>query len=535
MRDGDEFALRQFEHIVTAVDVDQPIRFEFSDDVAGLVETVVVEDLGGDLRPLVVPGNHGGALQQQLAARMRFVGPEVAQLGDVREPVVEHRRSPHLVVDQDSPACLGGAVSVVQIQAEHRLHEGFHLRCHRRAPTEGRHKASAEKVLTQFGFHLPFQRCAVDARPAAPVHFALIAMEHHVAHARNEKQLGRPGQRDVVEERGHVARGREVRRPAARKHTGERHAAGDMAHRHVVEVDRGQIRPVQPHGGDQPFGVHRALRRARTARGVDQQRQRILPRLGGVQRRGRQATAAFEHIVERFDDHRAARDRESFARRLERRTPAVVARVVVEDHQPLRRGNRQDAFDGRVEQFWCRGDHARLGLPDDRGQLCDRRTGLQWNGDQSQVHTGQVDRGVVTARESEHRHEIAGVQRILRGAVPRGGNRADALPQFAVGEGVEVRQQSARRTAGGFVRHYPHRPLPEGGPIGIADHNLLDDLREPHLGLADRLDHLRTRSGIADVFVLRVQLGDVAHEPCSPRLYLHSRPPCPGRRLRIER
>ena len=55
--DGDELALRQLEHVVAAVDVDQLVGSDLGHDVAGVVPAVGVEELGGDLGPLVVAGD----------------------------------------------------------------------------------------------------------------------------------------------------------------------------------------------------------------------------------------------------------------------------------------------------------------------------------------------------------------------------------------------------------------------------------------------------------------------------------------------
>ena len=52
--DGDELALRQLEHVVASVDIDQPVRSDLGDHVAGAVVAVGVEHLGGDLGALVV-------------------------------------------------------------------------------------------------------------------------------------------------------------------------------------------------------------------------------------------------------------------------------------------------------------------------------------------------------------------------------------------------------------------------------------------------------------------------------------------------
>ena len=55
--DGDELALRELEHVVAAVDVLEMVGSELGHHVAGVVPAVGVEELGGDLGPLVVAGD----------------------------------------------------------------------------------------------------------------------------------------------------------------------------------------------------------------------------------------------------------------------------------------------------------------------------------------------------------------------------------------------------------------------------------------------------------------------------------------------
>jgi hypothetical protein len=58
LRDGDELTLRELEHVVAAIDIHQPVGSDLGDDVSGPVVAVGVEHAGGDLRPLVVAGEH---------------------------------------------------------------------------------------------------------------------------------------------------------------------------------------------------------------------------------------------------------------------------------------------------------------------------------------------------------------------------------------------------------------------------------------------------------------------------------------------
>ena len=58
--DGDELALRKLEDVVAAVDVSQLVGSDLGHHVTGVVPAVGVEELGGDLGPLVVAGDEIG-------------------------------------------------------------------------------------------------------------------------------------------------------------------------------------------------------------------------------------------------------------------------------------------------------------------------------------------------------------------------------------------------------------------------------------------------------------------------------------------
>ena len=62
--DGDELALRELEHVVAAVHVDQVIGRDLGHHVAGVVPAFGIEELGGDLGSLVVARDHIRCLDQ---------------------------------------------------------------------------------------------------------------------------------------------------------------------------------------------------------------------------------------------------------------------------------------------------------------------------------------------------------------------------------------------------------------------------------------------------------------------------------------
>ena len=90
---------------------------EFGHDVTGAVIAVFVEHLGGDLRALVVPGEHLLGLHQQLTARVGLVGAEVAQIRHVDEFVVDHRRALDVTIDEHRTG-FSRAVAFQQVHVE---------------------------------------------------------------------------------------------------------------------------------------------------------------------------------------------------------------------------------------------------------------------------------------------------------------------------------------------------------------------------------------------------------------------------------
>ena len=161
-RDGDELALRELQHVVAAVEIHELIRSELGHDVAGAVVAVGVEHVGGDFRPLVVTGEHGLGLDQQLTPGVGLVGEEVAEVGNVDQLVVDHRRALHLAVDEDRTG-LGGAISVSQMDVEQGLDECPHLCGDRRGARHRRDEPPAEEVLAQVGQHVGLDGPAIGA------------------------------------------------------------------------------------------------------------------------------------------------------------------------------------------------------------------------------------------------------------------------------------------------------------------------------------------------------------------------------------
>ena len=324
----DELTLRQLEHVVAAVDVLHVVGAEFGDDVAGAVEAVLVEHRGGDFGPLVVTREQLFGFDEQFAARVRPVGAEVAEFGDIVELVVDHRRPTDHAVDEHR-ARFGRAVALQQMHVQQLLDPRLELGRDRRGAGEGADEAAAEHVLPCVGQHLGLDGGAVPAAGQPAVDAVRVLPEQHVPDARDEVHLRRPGQGQILQEGRQVALGGEVDGAAARQGAVEDTAAHDVAHRQEAERDGGQdallvvpvrIGPGPPHVGDLALRIDGALRRTRAARRVDQQCERVIAVGDDC---GRPAPAAAECVGQCLDDDGATRLREPGLGRLER-LPLVV-------------------------------------------------------------------------------------------------------------------------------------------------------------------------------------------------------------------
>ncbi len=289
----------------------------------------------------------------------------------------------------------------------------------------------------------PSRLCRSSSARRAPVGLADVLLVEHVPDPRHEVQLRRPGQRQVLEERGQVAAGGEVDGAACGQRAVQDAAAHHVAHRQEAQRDRRQhtlvvvpacIRGRLPHVRDLALGVHRALGGTGAAGRVDQQRQRIVT--VGRHSLERHRPAAREHVGQCLDDHAAAV--EGRLGRLEGVALVVDLGLEVEHHQPFWRGPRGDQLDGIVDVVDARRDQHRLGLGDDRPQLSLGRAGLQRHGHRAELRQGGVDDGVVDAGEPEDGDPVTGPDRCV---VQGGAEGLDALPQLAVADGVEARQQ----------------------------------------------------------------------------------------------
>lgn len=407
---------------------------------------------------------------------MRGVGPVVAEFGHVGQLVVDHRRAEQLVVDRDGGG-LGGAVDDGQLEAQQRLDEDPQLGGERRGAATGPGEPAAQELLPQLGQDVRLDGLPVGAGEHPPVELALVLLVEHFADPWHQRQLGGPDHRDVLEEGRHVAARREVADPAAGEGVLQRRVPGDMAHRHVVDIDGEEVgeqfRPgAAPHRAQQPVGVHRALGRSGASRGVDEHRQRVVVVLGHEQRRVGERGSAADDLRQGVDDHVAAGLFQALPGGGELLELVADFRVVVEDHQSAGRGVRQQEVDGDVQPLDARRDDEGLGLLDDRGELRERGAGLQRDADHAEVVAGQIDDRVVTAGEAEQRDPFTRRQRMVRVAVPFRGHRADPPPEFAVAGRLVVAQEAERNAAGVGIPHELLRAFTDCGPIRVALHDI---------------------------------------------------------------
>ena len=293
-----------------------------------------------------------------------------------------------------------------------------------------------------------------------------------------------------------------------------------VAHRHEAERDRRlDARPAPvparpaPEIRDQSFWVHRTLRRAGAARGVDEQPQRVVIVVGNELRCGRQRLPAFEQLGQGLHQHRAARFGQPRPGGIERFALVVHLGAVVEHDQPRRRVARQHQFDGVAEIVDARSEYARFGLCDDGPQLADRCAGLQRNGHRAQLDQRHVDGRVVHTREAQHTDAVAWLDRMPRAVGQCAGDRADALPQLAIRDGLEPGQKLKRSAAGLRICGEVDSAFSDRRPLRIGPHDGAHDPRQPQPGLLDRCGQCLDGPGIGELGVGGVQIGDAAREP----------------------
>ncbi|GAV43025.1 hypothetical protein Saa2_05972 [Streptomyces acidiscabies] len=165
--EGDELALGELDDVVAAVDVHVLVGADLGHDVAGAVEAVRVEGGGRHLGAAVVTGRQGRRLEDQLAARIRRVGGEVAEFGDVDELDVGHRGALDAGVEEDR-AGLGGAVAVEDGQVEAGAHELAQLGGEGRAAVQRLDEPAADEPLPQVRLHGRVERLGVRELPCTP-------------------------------------------------------------------------------------------------------------------------------------------------------------------------------------------------------------------------------------------------------------------------------------------------------------------------------------------------------------------------------
>ena len=171
--------------------------------VAGAVVAIFVEGFGGDFGALVIAGCAVLRFDQQLAARIGLVGGEVAQLGDVDEFVVDHRRADDDAVPGHRDD-LGQAIQVAHVHVEARLQKRPQLAGQRRGADGRAEHPAAELLVPQFDGGFPLRVGDVGAIQADPVHRGPVVLKEHFDNPGHQQQIGGSHQRPVVEQRRQI-------------------------------------------------------------------------------------------------------------------------------------------------------------------------------------------------------------------------------------------------------------------------------------------------------------------------------------------
>jgi hypothetical protein len=205
------------------------------------------------------------------------------------------------------------AISVDEL-IENGFHKGLDLRRQRGRTAADRKYATAQDVLPDVGSQFLVGLVGVGSREGQPVELAEIVVEEYLAHPRHQAQRCRPGHRQVLEQGGEVASGREKADPAVGKRQDDVAVSDQVTHRHVAHRDNRPIGLREPRSNAEAFGEHRPLGRAGAARCVEQPRERVFTVGRDMQRRSGQRRATLHHVANGFDRQRAAGLRQPYGR-----------------------------------------------------------------------------------------------------------------------------------------------------------------------------------------------------------------------------
>ena len=473
LRDRDELALRELLHIVAAVDVDELVRPDLRHDVASLVVAVRVEHRGGDLRLLVVALHHRVRLHEQLTARIRLVGAEVAEFGHIDELPVDDRRTHDLVVHRHAHD-FRRAVAVRECDVETALGEFIQVRGHRRGPEGRGHQPAADLTLANVGFDLGWPRFGPAGRELGPV-----ALVNHFADARDQVDERRPDALHIVEQRGEIALRSEVTRATRGQRPECEDAAERVVHRHVVDRDHRACIGCAPCNAAHALAEHGALGRTGAARRVVDRHQWIFRLRRHEHGRGRQGPAPLASGLHRFDPRRHARGREPGAGALIPFALGVVVRAILEHHEARGPVTAEHDLDGVVEALDARREAAGLRVGDDSRERRNRSVRLQRHADRAEVRGRQVCDHVSRAGEAQDADEIAGSHLHVLVVLPYARERAHVGRDLSIGRRLEVVEQLLG-AAPGRIRHDRRRTPAQCRAIGVRLHHSGNQLPHAH-------------------------------------------------------
>ena len=146
--DRDKLALRELEHVVAAIQIADRSRCNLLHDVAGVIEAIGIHERCVEIVATVVSTDQPAGAYGQFAARVWFVGREIAQVRHVEQAIVQHRRAHHLAVYRDHPG-FGGAIAIDQREAEELLDKGPEFRGKGRGARSCRPYPATKQTLAQ--------------------------------------------------------------------------------------------------------------------------------------------------------------------------------------------------------------------------------------------------------------------------------------------------------------------------------------------------------------------------------------------------
>ena len=164
------------------------IRPALFHDVAGMNESLCIDQRRCRLRTLEIAGRLQSRFHQELAARIRLVAAEVAQLGHVGQLVVDDNMPRNVAGLGRHDAAFGGAITFNQQDVESVANKVDDFRCGWRAANRAGVQSVAEVTVMHLGTHRKLScggiHTTTDTHAACDL--TLVVLINQLEHAREK-------------------------------------------------------------------------------------------------------------------------------------------------------------------------------------------------------------------------------------------------------------------------------------------------------------------------------------------------------------